>query len=50
MHAQNPDAADWYEDEMRELTGMLPVSKVNIAPVIGMHAGVGAAAVSYMLE
>jgi fatty acid-binding protein DegV len=50
MHAQNPEAADWYTNEMQKLTGFLPVSTVNISPVIGMNAGIGAAAVSFMLE
>jgi uncharacterized protein len=50
MHAQNPDAAEWYTEEMKKLTGFPPVSTVNISPVIGMNAGIGAAAVSFMLE
>ncbi len=50
MHAQNPEAADWYTNEMQKLTGFLPVSTVNISPVIGMNAGIGAAAVSFMPE
>lgn len=50
LHAQNPGAADWYSNEMEKLTGFPPVSTVNISPVIGMHAGIGAAAVSFMLE
>jgi fatty acid-binding protein DegV len=35
---------------MKILTGFPPVSTVNISPVIGMNAGIGAAAVAYMLE
>jgi DegV family protein with EDD domain len=50
LHAQNPEAADWYSNEMKILTGFPPVSTVNISPVIGMNAGIGAAAVAYMLE
>ena len=50
LHAQNPEAADWYSNEMEILTGFPPVSTVNISPVIGMNAGIGAAAVAYMLE
>ena len=50
LHAQNPEAADWYSNEMKTLTGFPPVSTVNISPVIGMNAGIGAAAVAYMLE
>jgi DegV family protein with EDD domain len=50
LHAQNPEAADWYSNEMKILTGMPPISTVNISPVIGMHTGIGAAAIAYMLE
>jgi hypothetical protein len=35
---------------MEEITGMKPVSVVNISPVIGMHAGNGAVAVSLMFN
>ena len=50
LHAQNPGAAGWYENEMRKLTGHAPISVVNISPVIGMNAGIGSASVAYMLE
>jgi DegV family protein with EDD domain len=50
LHAQNPEGADIYIEKMSKLTGKLPVSVVDISPVIGMNAGVGAIAVSLMLE
>jgi len=50
LHAQNPDAAGWYAKEMETLFGKKPVSVINISPVIGAHAGVGAAAVAFMYE
>ena len=50
LHAQNPAGADIYTEKMFKLTGKLPVSIVDISPVIGMNAGVGAIAVSLMLE
>lgn len=50
LHAQNPDAAAWYAQEMETLFGKKPVSVINISPVIGAHAGVGAAAVAFMYE
>ena len=50
LHAQNPDAADWYAAKMEALFDKKPVSVVNISPVIGAHAGVGAASVAFMFE
>jgi len=50
LHANNEDAAAWYTGEMESLTGMKPVSVVNISPVIGANAGVGAASVALMYE
>ena len=50
LHAQNPAGADIYIEKMLKLTGKQPVSVVDISPVIGMNAGVGAIAVSLMLE
>ncbi len=35
---------------MFEMTGIKPVSVVNISPVIGMHAGNGALAVSLLFN
>ncbi len=50
MHANNPDAAEWYKAKMESLTGKKPVSVVNISPIIGANAGVGASAVAFMNE
>ncbi len=50
LHAQNPDAADWYAAKMETMFNKKPVSVVNISPVIGAHAGVGAASVAFMFE
>ena len=50
MHANNPDAADWYVTKMESLTGKKPVSVMNISPIIGANAGVGASAVAFMNE
>ncbi len=49
LHAHNPSGADDYANRMKLLTGRDPVSVVDISPVIGMNAGVGATAVSIML-
>jgi fatty acid-binding protein DegV len=35
---------------MKNITGKAPVSIINISPVIGMNAGIGAAAVALMLD
>lgn len=48
LHANNPKAADWYTTEMKLLTEKDPVSVVNISPVIGANAGLGAASIAFM--
>jgi DegV family protein with EDD domain len=50
LHANNPEAAEWYKTKMVALTGKKPVSIENISPVIGANAGVGASAVAFMCE
>lgn len=50
LHADNQEAADWYSGKMTELTMKSPASVVNISPVIGANAGVGAAAVALLFE
>ena len=50
MHANNPEAAEWYKTRMESLTGKKPVSVVNISPIIGAHSGIGASAVAFMHE
>lgn len=48
LHANNTEAAEWYVTRMRNLTGMDPLSVINISPVIGAHAGTGAAAIAVL--
>lgn len=48
LHADNFDGAREAENKMKEITGRQAISVVNISPVIGMHAGNGAVAVSLM--
>ena len=48
LHANNMEAAAWYARKMGDLSSKEPVSVVNISPVIGAHAGVGAASVALM--
>jgi DegV family protein with EDD domain len=50
MHANNRPAADWYARQMTALTAKPPVAEVNISPVIGASAGLGAASVAFMFD
>ena len=50
LHANNSDAAKWYTERMEEITAKKPVSVVNISPVIGANAGIGAAAVALLCD
>ncbi len=50
LHAHNPEGARNVEDKMLDITGIKPVSVVDISPVIGMHAGNGAIAVSLLFS
>lgn len=50
LHANNQNAAAWFAEKIENLTGKKPVSVCNISPVIGGHAGVGAAAVAILYE
>jgi len=48
LHAHNADGALKTGSEILKITGKKPVSVVDISPVIGMHAGNGAIAVSLL--
>jgi DegV family protein with EDD domain len=50
LHAHNPEGALGAEEKMTEMTGLKPVSTVDISPVIGMHAGNGAIAISILFD
>lgn len=50
MHAHNPEGAARAEARMFEMTGLRPVSTVDISPAIGIHAGNGAVAVSLLFN
>jgi fatty acid-binding protein DegV len=50
LHAHNPEGAKKAEVKMWEITGKKPVSVVDISPVIGMHAGNGAIAISLLFN
>ncbi len=48
LHANHIEKAQEVADKMFALTGKKPVSIVNISPVIGMHAGIGAISISLL--
>jgi DegV family protein with EDD domain len=50
LHANNSEAAEWFTDKMEKLTDKKPVSVVNISPVIGANAGIGAASVALLYD
>lgn len=50
LHANNPEGAQNAEEKMDAISGIKPISVVNISPVIGMHAGNGAIAISLMFD
>lgn len=50
LHAHNPEGAQQAEAKMGAMTGLKPVSTVDISPVIGMHAGNGAIAISLLFN
>jgi len=50
LHANSKKSAYWFSEKMEKLTGMKPVSVVNISPVIGANAGAGAASVALLYD
>ena len=50
LHANNNEAAEWYSEKMELLAKKKPVSIVNISPIIGANAGIGAAAVALLYD
>jgi len=50
LHAHNESGAEETSLKMQEITGKKPLSLINISPVIGMHAGIGANAVALLFE
>jgi len=50
LHAHNLEGAKEAEKKMLEITGRKPVSVVDISPVIGIHAGIGAISISLLLN
>jgi uncharacterized protein len=50
LHANNPEAARWYSEKMESLTNKTPASVVNISPILGANAGIGAASVALLFD
>jgi len=50
LHAHNPEDALAYAAEVEAVLGRRPAFIMDISPAIGLNAGVGAVAVSYLLE
>jgi DegV family protein with EDD domain len=50
MHANNPEAADWYSAEMEQLTGQKPAFVDHVSPVLAANIGEGVVGVALMLE
>ncbi|MFA8435302.1 MAG: DegV family protein [Marinifilaceae bacterium] len=50
LHANHPKGAQKAEDRMMQISGKKAVSVVDISPVIGMHAGKGAIAISLLFN
>ncbi len=50
LHAHNPEEAAAYALETEAIFGKKPAFLMDISPVIGLNAGVGAVAVSYLME
>jgi DegV family protein with EDD domain len=50
LHAHCPKEAEAFAAEVRSVWGRPPAFTMDISPAIGLHAGVGAIAISYLVE
>ncbi len=50
VHVLNPERAEIYARKLTKILGMAPEFIQDVAPVIGAHAGIGAAAVALVSE
>jgi len=50
LHSNNNEAAQWYSEKMTCLINKKPISVVNISPILGANAGIGAAAVALLFD
>ncbi|MFU8842774.1 MAG: DAK2 domain-containing protein [Bacteroidales bacterium] len=49
-HANNPEGAAWYANEMEQITGQKPKFISPASPVLGAHTGPGVVALGVLLE
>lgn len=49
-HAKNASSAEWFRDQMFELTGLEPVFINDASPVLGVNVGPGVVAISIMFK
>ncbi len=50
LHANNPEAANWYAAEMEKLTGRKPVFIDQVSPVLAANTGEGVAGIALLLD
>lgn len=50
LHAHDPQAAEWMAGKVEEVIGKPPDYIVDISPVVGLNAGPGAVAISFLTE
>jgi len=50
LHADAFDNTELFNKQMQQLTGMSPLSVINISPVVGLNAGKGSVAIALMTE
>jgi len=50
VHVQNPKRAAFYGQKLTAMLGQEPAFTLDVAPVIGVHAGIGAVAVALLFE
>lgn len=50
LHAHDPQAAAWMGTKVAEVIGKPPDYTIDISPVVGLNAGPGAVAISFLLQ
>jgi len=50
LHAHDPDGAEWFIDKIKPILKKDPNYLIDISPIVGLHAGHGAIAISMMLK
>jgi fatty acid-binding protein DegV len=50
VHVRNQKRAALYGQKLTEILGKEPEFMIDVAPVIGVHAGIGAVAVALLSE